>query len=267
MLNDPRILEQPDILKVLRPIHDALYDTEGNLKTNIQSYWGMHDNLMTELAKSKDPLNASSSQKFAFDQLTDAKKAIDAAMSKASGGAFQTFLDNQRAFFQQRNAATILRDFRSKPGMINPKTGFIQPNAFHRFVTDLAVRRGRPGIDPAMDIPDDVMGKLMDINDDLKRSGRIDLGQPRGSQTNLFFALANGLGIAGAHSLVHAMGGGPFANVILQRGIEGVQNRMGNWRLNQLANESLNYPPEPLPPNPNPPGQFIPPTLRNTLTP
>jgi hypothetical protein len=42
---------------------------------------------------------------------------------------------------------------------------------------------------------------------------------------------------------------------------------MGNWRLNQLANESLNYPPESLPSNPNPPGQFIPPTLRNTLTP
>ena len=105
------------------------------------------------------------------------------------------------------------------------------------------MRRGRPGIDPAMDIPDDVMGKLMDINDDLKRAGRIDLGQPRGSQTNLFFALANGLGIAGAHSLVHAMGGGPFANVLLQRGIEGVQSRMAGMRLNRLARESLNYPP------------------------
>ena len=235
LLSDPRIVEQPDVVKVLKPIHDALYDADGNLKTDIQSYWGMHDNLMTALAKAKDPLNASSSEKFAFNQLVDAKNAIDGAMSKASGGAFQTFLDNQRAFFQQKNAATILRDFRSKPGMINPKTGYIQPNAFHRFVTDLAVRRGRPGIDPAMDIPDDVMGKLMDINDDLKRSGRIDLGQPRGSQTNLFFALANGLGIAGAHSLVHAMGGGPFANVILQRGIEGVQSRMLNMRLNSLA--------------------------------
>ena len=267
LLSDPRIVEQPDVVKVLKPIHDALYDADGNLKTDIQSYWGMHDNLMTALAKAKDPLNASSSEKFAFNQLVDAKNAIDGAMSKASGGAFQTFLDNQRAFFQQKNAATILRDFRSKPGMINPKTGFIQPNAFHRFVTDLAVRRGRPGIDPAMDIPDDVMGKLMDINDDLKRSGRIDLGQPRGSQTNLFFALANGLGIAGAHSLVHAMGGGPFANVILQRGIEGVQSMMQNMRLNSLARESLNYPPEPLPPNPNPPGQFIPPSLRNPLGP
>ena len=74
---------------MLQPIHDALYDAAGNLKTNIQSYWGMHDNLMNKLAKAKDPLKASSSEKFAFDQLLDAKKAVDEAMDKASGGAFR----------------------------------------------------------------------------------------------------------------------------------------------------------------------------------
>ena len=268
ILADPRIMEQPDVVKVLQPIHDALYDAGGNLKTDIQSYWGMHDNLMNKLAKAKDPLQASSSEKFAFNQLTDAKTAIDDAMSKASNGAFQTFLDNQRAFFQQRNAATILRDFREKAGSVDPKTGYINPNAFHRFVTDLAVRRGQPGIDAAMDIPDAVFGKLMDIDDDLKRAGRIDLGKPRGSATNLFFELANGLGIVGAHSLVHAMGGGPFANVVLQRGIEGLQSRMASARLNSLVRQSLNYPPEGPPPNPNPPGQFVPPALRqNPLMP
>ena len=267
ILADPRIMEQPDVVKVLQPIHDALYDAEGNLKTDIQSYWGMHDNLMNKLAKAKDPLQASSSEKFAFNQLTDAKTAIDDAMSKASGGAFQTFLDNQRAFFQKRNAATVLRDFREKAGSVDPKTGYINPNAFHRFVTDLAVRRGQPGIDPAMDIPDGVFGKLMDINDDLKRAGRIDLGKPRGSPTNLFFELANGLGIVGAHSLVHAMGGGPFANVVLQRGIEGIQSRIAGMRLNSLVEQSLNYPPAPPAPNPNPPGPFIPPSLRNPMMP
>jgi hypothetical protein len=264
-LSDPRILEQPDVVKVLRPIHDALYDAEGNLKTDIQAYWGMHDNLMNKLAKAKDPLQASSSEKFAFNQLLDAKKAIDEAMDKASGGAFRTFLDNQAEFIKSQNAAKLLRDFRAK--MIDPKTGNIYANKFHRFVTDLAVRRGRPGVDPAMDIPDQVFGKLMDINDDLKRAGRIDLGSPRGSPTNLYFELANGLGIVGAHSIMQAVGGGPVGSAVLQGGISALKQRLANMRLNSLVERSLNYPPQGPAPNPNPPGQFIPPSLRNPMMP
>jgi hypothetical protein len=266
LLDDPRIKEQPDIVKVLQPIHDALYDTDGNLKTDIQSYWGMHDNLMTKLAKAKDPLQASSSEKFAFNQLVDAKKAVDGAMDKASDGAFQNFLDNQAEFFKSKNAATILRDFRTK--MVNPKTGTIDGNRFHRFVTDLAVRRGKPGIDPAMDIPDEVMSNLMDIDDDLKRAGRIDLGKPRGSPTNLYFELAKGLGIAGAHSL--AAGLGPVGNIGVQVGVSALQRMSANMRLNKLVDQSLNYPPSADPritPSPTPTGRFVPPIDRNPLTP
>jgi hypothetical protein len=266
VLADPRIKEQPDIVKVLQPIHDALYDADGNLKTDIQSFWGMHDNLMNKLAKAKDPLQASSSEKFAFNQILDAKNAVDELMNKASGGAFQTFLDNQSEFFKSKNAATILRDFR--PKMINQKTGAIDANRFHRFVTDLAVRRGKPGIDPAMDIPDEVMGNLMNIDDDLKRAGRIDLGKPRGSPTNLYFELAKGLGIAGAHSL--AAGLGPVGNVGVQIGVGALQRMSANMRLNKLVDQSLNYPPGRDPritPSPNPPGRFVPPAQRNPLTP
>ena len=266
VLADPRIKEQPDIVKVLQPIHDALYDADGNLKTDIQSFWGMHDNLMNKLAKAKDPLQASSSEKFAFNQILDAKNAVDELMNKASGGAFQTFLDNQSEFFKSKNAATILRDFR--PKMINQKTGTIDANRFHRFVTDLAVRRGKPGIDPAMDIPDEVMGNLMNIDDDLKRAGRIDLGKPRGSPTNLYFELAKGLGIAGAHSL--AAGLGPVGNVGVQIGVGALQRMSANMRLNKLVEQSLNYPPGKDPritPSPNPPGRFVPPAQRNPLTP
>jgi hypothetical protein len=266
VLADPRIQEQPDIVKVLQPIHDALYDADGNLKTDIQSFWGMHDNLMNKLAKAKDPLQASSSEKFAFNQILDAKNAVDDLMNKASGGEFQKFLDNQAEFFKSKNAATILRDFR--PKMINQKTGMIDANRFHRFVTDLAVRRGKPGIDAAMDIPDEVFGNLMNIDDDLKRAGRIDLGKPRGSPTNLYFELAKGLGIAGAHSLVSGMG--PIANVGLQVGVGALQRMSANMRLNKLVDQSLNYPPGRDPritPAPNPAGRFVPPAQRNPLTP
>ena len=261
ILSDPRIKEQPDVVRVLKPIHDALYDADGNLKTNIQSYWGMHDNLMNQLAKAKDPLHASSSEKFAFNQLLAAKNAVDGAMSKATDGAFQTFLDNQAEFFKSKNAARILTDFR--PKMINSKTGSIYADRFHKFVTDLAVRRGKPGVDPAMDIPDPVFDNLMRIDDDLKRAARIDLGKPRGSPTNLYFELAQGLGIAGAHSLIAGMG--PVAHVGLQVGIGALQRRIGAANLNRLVRRALDDPASTLPPNPNPPGQFVPPSLRNRM--
>jgi hypothetical protein len=240
ILDDPEVKEQPHIVKVLQPIHDALYDADGNLKTDPRSYMGMHNNLATALDKAKDPLQATSGEKYAFNQLVDAKKAVDEALTEASGGAFRTYLDNQAEFIKQRNAAILLRDFRTK--MVNGKTGNIYADRFHKFVTDLAVRRGKPGVDPAMDIPDEVFGRLMDIDDDLKRAARIDLGAPRGSPTNLYFELAQNLGIAGAHSIVSAAGGGPMANIGLQFGVQALQSRLGQRRLNRLVEQALDHP-------------------------
>jgi hypothetical protein len=259
VLNNPRTAQREDVVKVMKPILAKLYDSDGNLRTDPQEWWGIHDDLMSKLAKAKDPLNASGSEKFAFDQLLDAKNAVDGVLNTATDGAFQTFLDNQSAFFQQKNAAMLLRDFRTK--MIDPKTGSIYANKFHRFVTDLAVRRGKPGIDPAMDIPDEVFGKMLDINDDLKRAGRIDLGSPRGSPTNLYFELANGLGIVGAHSLMQAAGGGPVGSLLMQGGMDAVRQKLANFRLNRLVDNALNYPPQ----APPPAGQFVPPAMRNPL--
>jgi hypothetical protein len=205
----------------------------------------MHDNLMTRLDKAKDPLQATSSEKYAFNQLVSVKKAMDGAMSDATGGAFRTFLDNQAEFIKQQNAAKLLRDFRTK---MTDSKGNIYSDRFHKFVTDLAVRRGRPGVDPSMDIPDETMQTLINIDQDLKRAGRIDLGKPRGSPTNLYFELAQGLGIVGAHSLVNLMGGGPIANIGLQAGINAASRRLGAYRLNRLVRQATQPPANPLTP-------------------
>ena len=96
-----------------------------------------------------------------------------------------------------------------------------------------------------MDIPDNLLGKLMDINDDLKRAGRIDW-KPRGSPTNLYFELANGLGIVGAHSIMQA-GRRPVRRCDARRH-QRVKNRLANMRLNQSGrSDSLNYPPPAFP--------------------
>ena len=241
LLADPRLAERPDVVKIIKPLRDALFDKDGKLKTDPRAVWGMHDNLMTAMEKAKDPLNASSAEKFAFRQLQDAKGVTDGVMNAATGGGFQTFLDHQRDFFQQINKIELLQKFRT--GMVDPKTGHIYGNKFHKWVTDLAVRRGRQGVDAAMDIPDSTMRVLIDIDNDLKRSGNIDLGKARGSPTNLYFELAKALGIAGVHGITGFAGFGGIGNIAVQGGMNLLGQQAGRMRLNRLV-EQAHQPPK-----------------------
>jgi hypothetical protein len=235
LLNDPRIREVDDVVRVLKPLREKLFDADGNLKTDPQAVWGMHDNLMNLLAKGKDPLNATGAEKFAFDQMNQFKKTLDSVMNAATDGNFQAFLDNQAGFFQRRNAMEVLQKFRTQ--MVDAKTGHIYADKFHRWLADLAVRRGKVGIDKAMDIPDEVMQGLIDINKDLKRASRIDLCKARGSPTNLYGEVAKAAGLAGVHALLGA-GTGGIGNVALQLAAPQVRS----WQLNRLTQQHLTDP-------------------------
>ena len=244
-LADPRIREIEDVNKTLTKLRDTLYDANGNLKTDPGAAWGMHDNLRNLLQKGKDPMSATSAERFAMDQINDFKKRVDAAMVQATDGKFQGFLDEQSNYLKKLNAYQLMQEFRDKK-MIKRSDGTIDANAFHRFVTDLGIRRGKPGVDAAMDIPDEVFQRLLDINDDLKRAARIDMGKPRGSPTNLFFELASSLGIAGTHAITAAATSGTplagIANVGVQTGLTAIQRRMGARRLHRMTQEALEPP-------------------------
>lgn len=259
-LADPLIQEDRHVFNSLKGLRDQLYDADGNLKTDPRAAWGMHNNLRNKLLDAKDPFSANPSEKYAVTQVNEFKGMVDGALDKASDGQFRTHLDTQAEFLKSLNAWRLLNDFRYGPNkMINAKSGMINGNAFHRFVTDLGIRRGRPGIDAAMDIPDNVMQRLININQDLKRAGRIDLGKPRGSPTNLFFELAGALGITGAHALTAAVTAGtPFggiANIGVQTGISAMQRRLGQRRINLLTDQALQPPPGGLTPPPGNPLQ------------
>lgn len=252
-LANPRIQENPEVYNTIKDLNDRLYDANGNLKTDPEAFWGMHDRLQNMLQKAKDPLNASSNEKFSVSQINDFKQLVDGAMDKASNGAWRTFLDNQADFLKQKNAYNLLNTFRNK-GMLK-SDGTINANNFHRFVTDLAIRRGKPGIDPAMDVPDDVMQRLINIDSDLKRASRIDLGKARGSPTNLFYTLARGMGIGAAHAIVGSTGlaHGGVGNIMLQQGIRSAEEKLGAWRMNRLVRNALAPPPGGLTPPPGNP--------------
>jgi hypothetical protein len=236
VLNDARAQERDAVIKILGPLRDKLFDADGNLKTNPQSVWGIHDDLMNKLETAKD---GTAAERFVKKELTLFKQSIDGVMNTATDNHFQTFLDNYAAKSQEINAGNLLREFRDK--FTNGK-GEIMANRFHNFVVDLAENRGKKGLDPAMDIPDEKMQALISLDKDLKRAGLIDLGKARGSPTDLFGTLAKGMGIVGAHAGMAVTSPG-LGNVLLHSALSKGEAAMGNWRLKSQTKNHLAPPP------------------------
>lgn len=203
-LSNPRIQENDAVRGVLENFQDRLVDDGGNLKSDPAAIWGIHDNLQNQLAKAKDPLNMTGSEKFAEAQILHAKGLIDQAMNVATDNRFQSALDGYAQDSKAINAGVLFNDFRPK---LTNMGGELQAANFHRFVVNLAKERGDPGIDPSMDISDQAMRSLMNIDADLKRAGLIKLGAAAGSPTNLLGALAERAGLDVAHKVASAIPG------------------------------------------------------------
>ena len=224
---------------MLGELRDALFDADGKLKTDPNAGWGIHDDLIDRLDKSGDRTTA---ERYAQKQLVEYKRIVDGVNNTASDGAFQTFLDNQTRFAQRINSMEELQKFHTR---LTNRAGDINGNAFHKFVADLAARRARPGVDPAMGISDDTMHALINIDKDLKRATNIDLGKSRGSQTNLFGALAQATGIGLAHAGALAIShGNPTANLFLQGALGTAHKMTGNVLLRRAARRGLAPPDE-----------------------
>ncbi len=238
-LADPRVQARPDVVKKLGDLRKSLFDANGNMRTEPGYGWGLHDEAMADLEKAKDTTRA---ERYSKSQLLQWKKIVDGVNDTASDGAFQKFLDNQSGYASQINALDLLQKYR--PKLTSGKTGMILPTAYHRFVADLAMRRGNPGIDAAMDIPDETMRGLLNIGKDLKRADNIDLGKARGSPTNLLFSLAKGTGIGMAHAAFSAMPGTTgVGNILLQGALDAAGKATGNVLLRRRVNRSLAPPP------------------------
>lgn len=231
-LSDPKIHENDAVRNVLEGFRDRLIDEDGEPKTDPAAAWGIHNNIQNQLAKAKDPLNATGAEKYAFSELMQAKAHVDAALNVATDNKFQIATENYAKASQAINAGEELEAFR--PNLTNP-SGTLMADRFHKFVVDLAVRRGDPGIDPAMNISDETMRSLINIDNDLKRAGLIRLGAAAGSPTNLLGALAEQVGLSAAHSAVGTI---PVIGPALKVGAD----YLGQRRLEALTAKHLAEP-------------------------
>src|SRR6185369_15246051 len=113
-LNDPRIQENDAVRSVLEDFQNRMIGDDGELKTDPAAVWGIHDNIQNQLAKAKNPLNATGAEKYAQSELLQAKKLVDDVMNKATGDKFQTALNNYAQASQAINAGESLEAFRPK---------------------------------------------------------------------------------------------------------------------------------------------------------
>lgn len=250
-LADPKIQKQPRVRGVLEELRAQLHDADGNLETDPRAVWGLHNHLRDELELAKTTTTA---QRAARGQITRAKALVDEAMNKATEGGFATYNENWAKYAKEQNRIELLQTFREKGMLKKDRSGSIDANAFHRFVLDLAIKRAKARLDPAQDIPDVTMQRLIHINNDLKRDSNIDLGKARGSPTHLYGEVARALGVAGGHVLGGAVelaaGGTGLVSVVARGATERLGNMASRFRANQLTRRHLAEPKGGMKPNP-----------------
>jgi hypothetical protein len=242
VLNDVRNSNRDSVRKNLAPYRDRLFEADGRLKTDAEAWRGIRDDLTEKLDHiGSDP---QSTMRYVKKEVLALRNAVDAMLNKASGGKYQTFLDNYAHYSQQINEGRLLGEFRDK-SLTNAK-GEVQANRLHKFITDIAHERGEPGLHPEMDITDATFARLIALDKDLKRSGQIDLGKARGSPTHLFGTVAKGMGLAGAHAvtaLASPLASLGLGNIILQGVVNHGVPIVGKMRLDQLTRRHLREPP------------------------
>lgn len=235
-LTDPRNMNRDAVQKNLAPMREKLFKADGSLKDDPNELWGIRDDIRDKIDSiGSDP---TSTMKHVQSELIAYRDAIDGVLNQATGGHYQTFLDNWADASKPINEMELLQ--KNRLAMTDSK-GNIVPGRFNKFVTDLAYKRGKAGIDPSMDITDVTMQKLLDLNDDLKRMGNIDLGKARGSPTNLFGTLAKSTGLGAVHAGIGAVAP-VYGNMALQGAIEAVKPVLAQRSLNKLTNRHLSPP-------------------------
>jgi hypothetical protein len=242
IMTDPRLAERDAVQKVVRPLRDALFDENGELKTDVRAGWGMIDNIRDKIERAG---LETSQERFVVGQLLQLKDTLTAAMNDATSGRFGEYMDQLTQLYQRRNAMDVLQNFRTR---LTNSQGEISFPAYHRWLLGLAKQRGAPGTDPAMSIPDSTMRKLIAIDHDLKRGLNIDLGKGRGSPTNLLFALSQAMGLGLVHAAVHggvaAMGGGGLGNIFAQQGLSAAQQKILLANMRRNVRKHLAPPPQ-----------------------
>ena len=172
ILNDPRHSGVDAVRKVLGPLRDAMNDADGNLKTDPRAVWGMWTNVKNAIERSKTD---TGNERFVQGELLNLKGQLGDELNQTSSGTFQQLNEQHAELAKQISAMQILQ--KKQGTLTNRTTGMINGDSFHRWLIDLAQRRGRPGIDPSMDLPDSTMRAMMAIDNDLKLNSRVDLGE------------------------------------------------------------------------------------------
>lgn len=237
ILGSPRSGESEAVRAYVQPFRDRLFDAKGNLKADPERLYGIREDIAAKInkaSKAADPRVANAER-----ELIQVKEALDRIIEQGAPG-YQKYLTDYREASKPIKAMELLQEFR--PRMVSGKTDEILFTRFDKFMKDLIGDRSEGGISPAKSLPDETVQQLIAIHRDLKRANNIELGEARGSPTNLRGAVASAIGMPMAHAAAGAVLG-PMGNAALHAGMKVVEPMLGARRLGRLTDEHLAPPP------------------------
>lgn len=237
VVDSTRFSQRDAVRKVLVPIRDKLLDpVTKQPTTDFMRAWGVWDDIMDKLDHAHLEGRPEGQ---VYSQLLMMKYSLQRELAAKSNGAFQQLNDVHSGHMQNINRMQLLQDWYN--GLTNPKTGMIYFDRFHRKLIDLAVRRGGD-LDPAQDIPDSTMMKLIAIDKSLKRANNIYLGQSLGSPTHQLFSIAHAAGVGLTHLAAHYgahMAAGPIGNIGLKMATDWASQKLSQAQLQKLVNQHI----------------------------
>jgi hypothetical protein len=168
--------KRAEVVKALNEVRATLHDAKGNPETSAEMLYGVRKGIGDLL----DPRASSEKRgaQLASSQLIEVKKALDNAIQEVAPG-FKEYLANYSKLSKPFDEQNFLQSLK-----LTDTKGTITLARVQSALDKIATLKKRGGVNEAKSISADTLDQLTALRDDLKRAGNIDLGKPRGSDTN-----------------------------------------------------------------------------------
>lgn len=209
------ILASPDgrrplVRRAIESVTGELSGPDGKLLTDPEMLYGVRkhvDDLLSKESGATDPLSRR-----AQANLLEVKQALDGVIEQAAPG-FGKYLSDYSEASRPIDAMEVLQGHEAKLYDAQNRMQYGRVQGMMRQIVD---SRAAPGLNPYKSIPDDMMGNLFGLRDDLRRAAtEKELAATRGSDTTQNFMDVARMGGTG---LLHAGIGatlGPAGNVAM----------------------------------------------------
>jgi hypothetical protein len=229
------------------PLNDVLqnlYDSNGVLESDPRVLYAVRKDIGDKLSKQATAANPMNQH--AASALADVKDSLDQVIEDAAPG-FQQYLQNYTTNSLPIDEQEVLQSYNVPGGKgIFDVNGNMQLSRVQGMLKNIVTQRQAPGANPTKSVSDETMQKLFALRNDLARRNNIDLGRPRGSDTNSLMESTKSIKDHIADKLgwpVHALGAhfGLLGSLAANATMNQIKQRMKERQVKELEKMAEGY--------------------------